>query len=78
MTQHALNRPLDPDTYMRDLFRSKAVRDGAVIRRKSRDIDRLIGRDRFLTELNRRGFRAVENGGQIVVFCNAEPVRVLT
>ena len=78
MTHNTLARPLDAETYMRDIFRSKAVRDGAVIRRKSRDIDRLIGRDRFLAELNRRGFRAVENAGQIVVFCNAEPVRVLT
>ena len=78
MTRHTLAHPLDPDTYMRDLFRSKAVRDGAVIRRKSRDIDRLIGRDRFLAELDRRGYRAVENAEQIVVFCNAEPIRILT
>ncbi|MEO0830868.1 MAG: hypothetical protein AAFY03_10470 [Pseudomonadota bacterium] len=49
-----------------------------MIRRKSRDIDRLIGRDVFVRELQRRGYRAVENAGQIVIFCNSEPVRVLT
>ena len=78
MSQTTVSRPLDPTTYMRDLFRSKAVRDGAVIRRKSRDIDRLIGRDQILDEVRRRGFRAVENAGQIIVFCNAEPIRPLT
>ncbi|WP_415403024.1 hypothetical protein [Tateyamaria sp. SN3-11] len=62
---------------MLDLFSSKAARDGAVIRRKSRDIERLIGRDVFLRELEQRGYRAVENAGQIIVFCNSEPVRPL-
>lgn len=77
MTQFAPHPPLSPEGYMLDLFSSKAARDGAVIRRKSRDIERLIGRDVFLRELERRGYRAVENAGQIIVFCNSEPVRPL-
>jgi len=28
-------------------------------------------------ELHRRGFRAVENAGQMVIFCNREPVRIV-
>ena len=71
-------KPLSPEGYLLDLFSSKAARDGAVIRRKSRDIDRLVGREAFVRELHRRGFKAVENAGQIVIFCNAEPVRPLT
>ncbi|MEP1965062.1 N-(5'-phosphoribosyl)anthranilate isomerase [Tateyamaria sp.] len=70
--------PLAPHLILLDMFSSKAAREGAVIRRKSRDIDRLIGRDAFVRELHRRGYRAVENAGQIVVFCNNEPVRTLT
>lgn len=62
---------------MQHLFASKAARDGAVIRRKLRDIDRFVGRDRFLRELARRGYHAVENAGQLVIFCNSEPVRVV-
>ena len=77
MTTHLARPPLTPEGYMLDIFSSKAARDGAVIRRKSRDIDRWIGRDAFLAELRRRGFRAVENAGQIVIFCNREPVRPL-
>ncbi|MEO0750291.1 MAG: hypothetical protein AAFY25_00655 [Pseudomonadota bacterium] len=57
------------------MFSSKAARDGQVVRRNLRDIDRYVGRERFSKELRRRGFRAVENSGQIVIFCNQEPLR---
>lgn len=70
--------PPPPDLVLLDMFSSKAAREGAVIRRKSRDIDRLIGREAFVRELQRRGYRAVENAGQIVIFCNSEPVGLLT
>ncbi|MGM9401854.1 hypothetical protein [Aliiroseovarius sp. S1123] len=60
---------------MIDLFSSKAARQGAVIRRKLRDIERYVGRDRFEDELRRRGYHAVENAGQLVIFCNQEPIR---
>ena len=65
----------DPDVFFNEMFASKAARDGAVIRRKVRDVERMIGRDIFLDEVRRRGFRAVENAGQFVVFCNSEPIR---
>jgi len=64
--------------YLADLFGAKAVRDGKVIRRNLRDIERYVGREAFIAELQRRGFRAVENAGQIVIFCNREPVRIVT
>ena len=67
--------PIDPEKWMRDIFSSKSARDGQVVRRKLRDIDRFIGRERFVQELHRRGYRAVENSGQIAIFCNQEPVR---
>ncbi|HBS50897.1 MAG TPA: hypothetical protein DEA05_12825 [Rhodobacteraceae bacterium] len=38
----------------------------------------MVGRELFLSEIRRRGFTAVENGDQIIVFCNAQPVRLLT
>lgn len=67
--------PLSPDIWMREVFTSKAVQRGEVIRRKTRDIERFAGIERFRNELQRRGFRAVENGGQVIIFCNQEPVR---
>ncbi|MEO0939839.1 MAG: hypothetical protein AAFY38_16935 [Pseudomonadota bacterium] len=69
-----MSRVWTAETYLADMFGAQAVAKGAVIRRKSRDIDRYVGRERFVTELERRGFRAVENAGQIVIFCNTLPV----
>ena len=68
---------LPPDRWIAQVFAAKAVGQGGIIRRKAADVDRLIGRERFLYEVSLRGFRAVENNGQIIVFCNRAPVRVL-
>lgn len=66
---------MSPDAWMRHLFSSKAALDGGVIRRKIRDIDRVVGRDAFLSEMQRRGYAVVENAGQFVIFCNSEDLR---
>lgn len=66
-----------PDVWLMQLFSARAAREGGVIRRKVRDAERIIGRDAFLRELERRGYHAVENAGQFVIFCNNEEVRVL-
>lgn len=71
------NSPLSPELWLNDLFASKAVQQGGVIRRKARDVERFAGMDVFLREVRRRGFRVALNGGQVVVFCNREPVRWL-
>lgn len=72
------HNPLSPETYLLDMFSSRAARSGGVVRRKARDVDRYVGREDFLRELDRRGFRTIENAGQIIIFCNTEPVRILT
>lgn len=66
-----------PDDWLCRLFASRAAAAGGVVRRKTRDIERIVGKQRFMAELDRRGFRAVENAGQTVIFCNREPVRIL-
>jgi len=57
------------------LFSSHAAREGGVVRRKVRDVERIVGREQFLDEIRRRGFPVVENAGQFVIFCNREPIR---
>lgn len=66
---------LSPDIWLRHLFSPQAAQEGGVIRRKTRDIERFVGRDAFLAEMHRRGFAVVENAGQFVIFCNREPLR---
>ena len=68
---------MDADRWVRQLFSSKAARDGGVVRRKVRDVERIVGCLRFEHEVRRRGFRAVQNGQQYVVFCNRESIRLI-
>ncbi|MDF1855496.1 N-(5'-phosphoribosyl)anthranilate isomerase [Pseudooceanicola sp.] len=65
------------ERWLNQVFAAKAARNGGVVRRNLRDVEREVGLDWFRHEIRRRGFHAVENAGQIVVFCNNAPVRVL-
>ncbi len=65
------------EQWMRQLFSLKAARDGGVVRRKVRDVERIVGCLRFEDEVRRRGYRAVQNGQQYVVFCNRESIRLI-
>ena len=69
--------PLPPDIWLQQIFASKAARQGGILRRDARDVERTVGRDMFLREIEGPGFHYVENGGQSVVFCNNEQVHVL-
>ncbi|OYU18516.1 MAG: N-(5'-phosphoribosyl)anthranilate isomerase [Rhodobacteraceae bacterium PARR1] len=73
MTRNTL--PFTPHGWIAHLFNSQAARDGAVIRRQVRDVERYVGRDVFLTEMQRRGFPVLENAGQFIIICNSEPIR---
>lgn len=63
-----------PDIWLRQIFSSKSARDGGIVRRSLRDIERVVGREVFERELKRRGYTAVINAGQVVIFCNRDPV----
>ena len=73
----AVPQHISTEHWLRQVFSSQAARDGGVVRRKSRDVERLIGRDAFEAELRRRGYRAIENAGQYVIFCNSEEIRLV-
>ncbi|MDW4548094.1 N-(5'-phosphoribosyl)anthranilate isomerase [Defluviimonas sp. D31] len=68
---------MHPDYWLRTIFASQAAIRGGVIRRSVRDVEMIVGRAAFERELKRRGYHAVENAGQFVIFCNNEPVRIL-
>jgi hypothetical protein len=72
---NAMPEFLSSDQWIGHLFSSLAAREGGVIRRKVRDVERYVGREPFLEEMKRRGFPVVENAGQFVIFCNCEPIR---
>lgn len=72
---NAMPEFLSSDQWIDHLFSSQAAREGGVIRRKVRDVERYVGREPFLEEMKRRKFPVVENAGQFVIFCNCEPIR---
>ncbi|WP_255552256.1 N-(5'-phosphoribosyl)anthranilate isomerase [Maritimibacter dapengensis] len=65
-----------PDIWMDQAFTCPTALKGGVIKRSIEDVDRIVGRDLFLSEVRRRGFQAVENGLTLVIFCNGDPVRL--
>jgi len=71
----ALPEYLTPERWLDQVLSCDEARRGGVLKRQVRDIERLVGRDAFLAELDRRGFQAVENGRHFVIFCNLLPIR---
>ncbi|EPX78136.1 hypothetical protein [Salipiger mucosus] len=69
--------PIRLDQCLTQLVAARAAAQGGVVRRRTCAIGQIVGNERFLAKLDRRGFRAVENAGRTVVFCNRAPVRVL-
>jgi len=68
---------LAPEDWLDQIFSSKSAMSGGVVRRKVRDVERLVGRPLFREELRKRGYRAVENNGNFVIFCDRSPIRLL-
>jgi hypothetical protein len=64
-----------PELWMRDILASRDARRGGVIKRQVRDVERIVGRAVFLTEIERRGWQALENGRHFIICCNAESIR---
>lgn len=72
-----LPAPISPDRWIGRLFGARIAAEGGIVGRKVSDVERLVGRRRFLHEIDQRGYRVVENAGQCVIFCNRDPVIVL-
>ncbi len=66
---------LTPEIWLHQIFSSGEARKGGVVKRRIRDVERLVGRDAFAREVARRGFQAVENQRHFVIFCNNHPIR---
>lgn len=72
-----VTRTTDPDAWIDVLFSAQAVARGGVVRRSSAWVAREIGRERFIAEVRRRGYHLVETGGQLIVICNSDGLRVI-
>ncbi len=73
----SLSRHPAPEIWIDQVFAAKAVKSGGVIRRSVKLVEREIGRDRFVAEVQARKFHLLECGGQFVVVCNRNPIRMI-
>ncbi|MCY4180329.1 MAG: N-(5'-phosphoribosyl)anthranilate isomerase [Litoreibacter sp.] len=71
------NPSITPDIWFAQIFSSKAAQRGGIVRRSVSDVERIFGRQDFEDRIRRRGWRAIENGGQYVICCNREAIRLI-
>lgn len=62
---------------MQKVFEARSARQGRVVRGRLRDIKLIAGQSNFEAEVRRRGYHAVQNGDQVIVFCNNQPARFM-
>ena len=67
---------MSPQQWLDQIFSAKSAMQGGVVRRKVRDVERFVGRPLFRDELRKRGYRAIENNGNFVIFCNRAPLNL--
>ena len=70
-------QPATQRLWLNEVFSAKAVRNGGVVRRSVRDVEREVGRGFFVAEVRTRGFHLIECGGQFVVICNPGQIQIL-
>ena len=75
-----MNSPLpihDPERWLFKMFEAQAAQRNGVIRRAIRDVEARIGRPRLELEVRKRGFHLLECGGQFIIVCDPNPLRVI-
>jgi hypothetical protein len=53
------------------------AREGGIVRRALRDVEREIGFETLELEVRRRGFHMVQCGTQVIIICTTGDLRVI-
>ncbi|WP_238928543.1 N-(5'-phosphoribosyl)anthranilate isomerase [Alexandriicola marinus] len=72
MTSHKRARGQD---WLDQVFKSRAVETGGVIRRQIADVEREVGRAALISEVRRRNFRLIRTRAHFVIVCDPGPVQ---
>lgn len=68
---------INPDGWIDQIFSAKAARTGGIVRRSVKWIEREVGLDRFEMAVKQRGFHLLECGGQYIVICGNNALKVI-
>ena len=71
-----LRRHPKDDAWLRQLFSAKAAQQGGIVRRAVRDVEREIGRDRFVAAVAARNYHLLECADQFIVICRTDHLTV--
>jgi len=65
------------EAWLAQIFSAAQAGSGGVVRRKIRDVERRIGRRALELAVRQKGWHLLECGGQFVIVCSREQLRVL-
>jgi hypothetical protein len=65
------------DIWLNQIFASEAAKSGGVVRRNIEDVERKVGRRAVELAVRQRGWHLIECGGQFVIVCSREQVRII-
>ena len=64
-------------TWIAQIFRSKAARNGGIVRRSVDSVIEYASIAMLRAEVIRRGFHMIESGDQFVIFCNRGELKIV-
>ena len=62
--------------FFHQLFSAKSARTGGIVRRAVRDVEREVGRDAMIAEVEKRGFHLLECADQFIIVCASDHLTV--
>ena len=65
------------DIWLGQIFAPEAAKSGGVVRRSIADVERKVGRRALELAVKQRGWHLIECGGQFVIVCSREQVRII-
>lgn len=60
--------------WLDQVFKSRAVETGGVIRRQVADVEREVGEAALIAEVRRRNFRMIRTRAHFVIVCDPGPI----
>ena len=67
---------MSPYTFINNIFRADAAKNGGVVRRSKNDVERIASHAELEKEVKLRNFHLLEAGDQYVIICNTARLTV--
>jgi len=68
---------MSPYEFVNRIFEAKAARNGGVVRRKIKDVERYASLKYLIKEVDVRRFHLIRTGDQYVIICNMGELKLL-